>query len=451
MVKKIMATGISKNGWANHSCIIPPEDYAGSVDFEVTYPDKYSASQILQCHPKSNYKELYHSNTSNQIYFGENFDVLSYLYHNLNYSGKVNLIYIDPPFGTNSMFQTRNQKNSYKDDLIGSHYIEFIRRRLVFLKELLTSDGAIFVHLDNNMVFQIKLIMDEVFGSKNFRGFITRKKCSNKNYTRNTFGNVSDYILFYSKNGKHKWNRSTETWSDEKINKEYPCIDEKTGRRYKKVPIHAPGVRNGETGKPWKDMLPPPGKHWQYTPDKLSELDKRGEIYWSSSGNPRRKVFFDEDKGIPVQDIWLNFQDSVNQNVKITGYPTEKNPFLLERIVNAASNEGDILLDCFAGSGSSLDVANQLGRSYIGIDNSYEAIANIIKRFSHGLKDMGDYVSNKKEVNDPYQNSFVFSPHTTYCPDNAVSSNFSFLVDTLYIDLANTLLQKYMSMKINAI
>jgi len=442
-----MATGISKNGWSNYSHVIPPEDYNGNADFEITYPDKYSVAQILQCCPKSQYKELYHSNTANKIYFGENFDVLSYLYHNLNYGGKINLVYIDPPFGTNSVFQTRNQKMSYKDDLIGSHYIEFIRRRLVFLKELLASDGAIFVHLDNNMVFQIKLIMDEVFGSKNFRGFITRKKCSNKNYTKNTFGNISDYILFYSKNGKHKWSRSTETWSDEKIEKEYPCIDDKTGRRYKKVPIHAPGVRNGETGKSWKGMFPPPGKHWQYTPDKLTELDSRGEIYWSSNGNPRRKVFFDEDKGIPVQDIWLNFQDSLNQNVKITGYPTEKNPFLLERIVNAASDKGDIVLDCFAGSGSTLDVSNQLGRSYIGIDNSYEAITHIVKRFSIGLKDMGDYVSKKKKSYDSYQNSFVFSPLATYCPDNAVSTDFSFHADTQYIDLATILLQKYLKIE----
>jgi adenine-specific DNA-methyltransferase len=168
-----------------------------------------------------------------------------------------------------------------------------MRRRFVFLRELLTADGSVFVHLDNNMVFQIKIIMDEIFGSKNFRGFITRKKCSNKNYTKNTFGNISDYILFYSKTDAYKWHRPVEIWSDEKIDKEYPYIDDATGRRYKKVPIHAPGVRNGKTGKPWKGMLPPPGKHWQYTPNKLTELDNNGAIYWSANGNPRRKVFLD--------------------------------------------------------------------------------------------------------------------------------------------------------------
>jgi len=436
-----MATGIAKNGWVDTAGIIPNEIYSGDYSYEIIYPGKYSIPQILQYQTQNIYTELFHNHDINKIYFGENLDVLSYFFHNQNYRNKVNLIYIDPPFGTNSIFQTRNQKNSYKDDLIGSHYIEFMRRRLVFLRELLADTGSIFVHLDNNMVFQIKIIMDEIFGSRNFRGFITRKKCSTKNYTKNTFGNISDYILFYSKTDTYKWYRPTEIWSNEKIEKEYPYIDETTGRRYKKVPLHAPGTRNGETGKSWKGMLPPPGKHWQYTPQALTELDNNGEIYWSSNGNPRRKVFLDEDKGIPVQDIWLNLQDSLNQNIKITGYPTEKNPYLLERIINAVSDEGDIVIDCFAGSGSTLDVANQLGRNFIGIDNSYEAITNILKRFSHGLEEMGDYVNNNDSKN---QGLFVFSPEKIYSYDSVIKKDFSFFCDTRYFDISNDLLNKYL-------
>jgi adenine-specific DNA-methyltransferase len=438
-----MATGITKNEWTENSCIIPPEKYHGDGGFEIIYPDKCTITQILQHKTEKVYKELYHNDEINKIYFGENLDVLSHLYHNSYYAGKINLVYIDPPFGTNSVFQTRNQKNSYRDDLVGSHYIEFLRKRLVFLRELMANDGSIFVHLDNNMVFQIKIIMDEIFGSKNFRGFITRKKCSNKNYTKNTFGNISDYILFYSKTDKYKWDRPVESWSDEKINKEYPYVDEKTGRRYKKVPLHAPGIRNGETGKPWKEMLPPPGKHWQYTPSKLTEFDNKGEIYWSGNGNPRRKVFLDKDKGIPIQDIWLDFQDSLNQNIKITGYPTEKNPYLLERIINAVSDKGDIVLDCFAGSGTTLDVANQLERKYIGIDNSYEAISNIIKRFSHGLVEMGDFVTKNRETDNNEQGYFLFSPEAAYNPDSSISMNFSFFTDVQYIDIATGILNKY--------
>ena len=433
-----MATGIAKNEWTDTVCIIPHEIYSGDYSYEIVYPDKHSISQIIQYKPKSIYTELYHKHNINQIYFGENLDVLSHLYHNKNYN-KINLIYIDPPFGTNSVFQTRNQKYSYKDDLIGSHYIEFMRKRLVFLRELLADDGSIFVHLDNNMTCQIKIVMDELFGNRNFRGFITRKKCSNKNYTKKTFGNISDYILFYSKSDTYKWHRPTETWTDDKIIKEYPYIDETTGRRYKKVPIHAPGTRNGETGKSWKGMLPPPGKHWQYTPEKLTEFDNNNEIYWSSNGNPRRKVFLNEDKGIPIQDIWLNLQDSLNQNIKITGYPTEKNPYLLERIIESASDEGDIIMDCFAGSGSTLDVANQLGRYFVGIDSSYEAISNIIKRFTIGLEEMGDYVNSNEE-----QGFFVFSPENVYCQENTKTTDFSFFCDDKYIDISNSLLEKYL-------
>ncbi len=110
-------------------------------------------------------------------------------------------------------------------------------------------------------------------------------------------------------------------------------------------------------------MLPPPGKHWQFTPQTLEEMDARGEIYWSPTGNPRRKVYLDESVGVTVQDIWLDFKDAHNQNVRITGYPTEKNPDLLALIVRASSHAGDIVLDCFSGSGTTLDAASQLGRS----------------------------------------------------------------------------------------
>lgn len=98
--------------------------------------------------------------------------------------------------------------------------------------------------------------------------------------------------MFYSKTENFTWHRATAAWTDEKILKEYPCIDEATGRRYKKVPIHAPGIRNGETGKEWRGMLPPQGKHWQYTPEKLDEFDRKRGNLLVVNGNPRRKFSF---------------------------------------------------------------------------------------------------------------------------------------------------------------
>jgi adenine-specific DNA-methyltransferase len=140
-------------------------------------------------------------------------------------------------------------------------------------------------------------------------------------------------------------------------------------------------------------MDPPPGKHWQYLPSTLDEMDARGEIFWSANGNPRRKIYLENSAGIPVQDIWWDLRDAHNQNIKITGYPTEKNPDLLARIIRASSNAGDLVLDCFSGSGTTLAVASQLQRTWIGIDNSPEAIAVTLKRFAQGTEAMGDFVN----------------------------------------------------------
>lgn len=440
-----MATGLTSNNWTKDTHIITDEVFSGDFKYELSYEGKTSEHDILNSKPQNEYELVTGGLHQNQLFFGDNLDVMSFLIHHKNMKGSVKLVYIDPPYGTNSIFQSRHQKDSYKDDLVGSHFIEFIRRRLILIKELLSEDGSIYLHLDGNMTFQMKVIMDEVFGAKNFRGFITRKKCSNKNSTRKTYGNISDYIIFYSKSDNFTWHRATDAWTDDKILKEYPCIDEKSGRRYKKVPIHAPGTRNGETGKEWRGMLPPQGKHWQYTPAKLDEFDAKGEIYWSATGNPRRKVFLDEDKGIPVQDIWLDVQDSLNQSIKITGYPTEKNPLLLERIIKASSNEGDIVMDCFSGSGTTLDLAEQLGRKWIGIDNSSEAIRNIFNRFYVGLEEMGDYVNKPIMPVAPinYQ-STLFEPFVKYNSNLKERKNFNFYSDSRFKDVILEIINEHL-------
>jgi adenine-specific DNA-methyltransferase len=127
----------------------------------------------------------------------------------------------------------------------------------------------------------------------------------------------------------------------------------------------------------------------------LDELDKRGKIYWSKNGNPRRKVYLDENPGVPVQDIWLDYRDAHNQMVHVTGYPTEKNINLLRRIILASSNPGDIVLDCFCGSGTTLVAADMLGRHWIGVDNSPEALRTMMHRFRHGTMPMGDFVGKQ--------------------------------------------------------
>ncbi|TSC54293.1 MAG: DNA methylase N-4/N-6 domain-containing protein [Parcubacteria group bacterium LiPW_30] len=417
-----MATGVPKTKWngsQKKSAIVnslpkPSEvclAYAGKLP-EAKILVTQAAETVLLW-PKEHEKDLH---WRNRLYYGDNQPILAALLKDECVKGKIRLIYIDPPFATKSVFQSRSLTDAYCDMLSGSHYIEFLRQRLLLLRELLADDGSIYVHLDENMAFYIKIVMDEVFGAKNFRNWITRKKCNPKNYTRKVYGNVSDFILFYTKTDSYVWNRPVDLWTEERAEKEYQYTEEGTGRQYKKVPIHAPGVRNGETGKPWRGMNPPPGKHWQFTPDTLEEMDKRGEIYWSSTGNPRRKVYLDKSAGIPIQDIWLDFRDAHNQNIEITGYPTEKNSDLLTRIIQASSDSGDLVLDCFSGSGTTLAVASQLGRRWIGIDNSSEAIITTLGRFVHGTKPMGDFVKKKpymKSKKDLPLYAFDESPEAT--------------------------------------
>jgi len=402
-----MATGVSRDKWRN-KLTQTSSLFSSGVDVSLVYEGKRSELEILQTEPEI-IRILWQGGESNRLYYGDNLPILASLLQEPSIQGKVRLIYIDPPFATNSIFQSRSQDDAYSDLLVGSHYIEFLRERLVLLRELLAEDGSIYVHLDENMAFHIKIIMDEVFGKGNFRNWITRKKCNPKNYTRKTYGNVSDYILFYTKSDNYVWNRPVEGWTIERAEKEYQYVEKETGRRYKKVPVHAPGTRNGETGKPWRGKLPPPGKHWQFPPQTLDAMDARGEVYWSPTGNPRRKVYLDTSEGVPIQDIWTEFRDAHNQNIEITGYPTEKNPALLARIIAASSHPDDLVLDCFCGSGTTLAVASQLKRRWIGIDNGTSAIATTLRRFAKGLEPMGDFVSKQDEQNGdrPVQQSLL--------------------------------------------
>ncbi len=343
-----------------------------------------------------------------RLYHADNLIVLKRLLEDQKIKGQVKLIYIDPPYNTGGYFANRNQEFAYADKYTTAEYLSFMKERLELMYQLLSDDGSIYVHLDSKMVFHIKLMMDDIFGADNFKGMITRKKCTSKNYTKKTYGNVSDYILFYTKSDHPIWHRPYEQWTTEKEEKEYPFIEPETGRRYKRVPIHAPGVRNGATGGEWKGMLPPSGKHWQYTPDKLDEMDRNNEIYWSSTGNPRRKVYLDQSKGVPVQDIWLDYLDINNQNTFQTGYPTEKNLEMLKRIVEASSNPGDLVMDCFAGSGTTLIAAEELDRDWIGVDIGDVAIQTIVDRLEHGSKRLADLPVVTNKHTNPIQSNSLF-------------------------------------------
>ncbi|MFQ5853730.1 MAG: site-specific DNA-methyltransferase, partial [Candidatus Binatia bacterium] len=386
----------------------------------LSYVDKKLETSILENTPTVRLVEHEHVGEPddrwvNRLILGDSLPVLKILSSDLTIRGHVRLIYIDPPYSTRQIFETRKLwylpnaadnggEYAYNDELGGAAYLEFLRKRLILLRELLADDGSIYVHLDSNMAFSVKVIMDEVFGARNFRAWITRQKCSTKNYTRHVYGNISDFIMLYTKSEKYVWHRPYEKWDEKRIRKEYNRIEKATGRRYKLVPIHAQEVRNGSTGRMWRGMMPPPGKHWQYTPEKLDELDRRGEIHWSPTGNPRKKVYFDPaSKGVPMQDIWTGFRDAINQNMAMTGYPTEKNLDMLKLIVATSSNEDDIVLDAFVGSGTTCHAAAELNRRWIGIDSSETAIRIAQERLARLTQGQDSSVQGRLDLRDEHE------------------------------------------------
>ncbi|MCG2695191.1 site-specific DNA-methyltransferase [Candidatus Parcubacteria bacterium] len=321
----------------------------------------------------------------NKLIQGDNLQVLRTLLEDQKLRGKIDLVYIDPPFATNGSFKigeeranTISQSNSdavaYNDTLLGADFLEFLRERLVFLRELMSDKASIYLHIDYKIGHYVKIIMDEIFGKKNFRNDIARIKCNPKNFSRKAYGNTKDLILFYSKSENQKWNDPKISYTKDDIEKLFKKTD-KFGRKYTTIPLHAPGeTTNGKTSQEWKGIKPPQGRHWRSAPEVLEEWDKQGLVEWSGSGVPRKKIFVDEREGKKMQDIW-NFKDP-----QYPSYPTEKNLDLLKFIIEASSNKDDLVLDCFCGSGTTLVAAQELGRNWIGIDNSEQAIRVTKKR-----------------------------------------------------------------------
>jgi adenine-specific DNA-methyltransferase len=320
----------------------------------------------------------------NLIIDSENIKGLNYLLGEKKLKGKIDLVYIDPPFATNGNFtitdgrastisNSRNGSIAYSDKLTGIEFIEFLRERLLLLKNLLSEQGSIYLHIDYKIGHYVKVMMDEVFGIENFRNDITRIKCNPKNFKRIGYGNIKDMILFYTKSSNPIWNEPKQAYTEKDLEKLFPKI--KKGKRYTTVPIHAPGeTENGKSNQPFKGMMPPKGRHWRTDVETLEQWDKKGLIEWSKTGNPRKIIFADEREGKRVQDIWKI------KDPQYPIYPTEKNINLLDLIIKTSSNENSIVLDCFCGSGTTLKSAHLLNRYWIGIDQSKHAIKATLEK-----------------------------------------------------------------------
>lgn len=294
----------------------------------------------------------------------------------------IRLVYIDPPFATKKEFRGTKEQKAYQDKIVGAEFIEFLRKRLVLLRELLADDGGIYVHLDYRKGDYFKVILDEIFGEANYINQLIWKRQSAHSDNRQGaqhYGRLHDIIYFYSRTSNYKFNYVYVPYTSEYVKKTYKYTEENTGRQYALGDLTAPGGAN--KGNPYYELLGVT-RFWRYSEKRMKELLKAGRIVQKKEGNvPLLKRYLDETgKGVSLQSIWDDINPVGASAKERLHYPTQKPEALLDRIIRTSSNEGDIIMDVFAGSGTTLAVAEKLNRRWVGIDCGKLAIYTVQNR-----------------------------------------------------------------------
>lgn len=266
-------------------------------------------------------------------------------------------------------------------------YLVEMAVRLVELHRVLKPTGSLYLHCDPTASHYLKIILDAVFDVRNFRNEVTWKRFSAKNDSKQ-YGRGHDVLLYYTKGPIRTWNVLYGPFEMDYVDENYRYVEPGTGRRYRRGDLTAnkPG---GDVDYEWHGMRPYKGRHWAYSKANLDQMLAEGQIEFRSTGMPVYKRYLDEQPGVPLQDLWTDIRLHAGSNERL-GYPTQKPVALLERIIAASSNLGDIVLDPFCGCGTALVAAEKLGRRWIGIDVTYLSIAVMKARLkdSFGLSDV---------------------------------------------------------------
>ena len=370
---------------------------------------------------------------TNTLYYGDNLEILREYVPDES----VDLVYLDPPFNSNASYNvlfreqtgeespaqikaftdtwewTQESQRTFEQEImlnpaapanvremmnafrqfIGSNammaYLVMMTPRLVELRRVLKPTGSIYLHCDPTASHYLKLLMDAVFGNENFRSEVIWKRTSAHNAAKR-FGPVHDTILLYSKSDSYIWNTVFQPYDEAYLSAFYRYTDE-AGRRFRVGDLTGAGTRRGESGQTWRGHDPTSkGRHWalprnfpgsEQMPasvlEALDYLDAIGRIYWPSSDNgvPGFKRYLDDMEGVAAQDIITDISPVASRGRERLGYPTQKPLALLERIIQASSNEGDVVLDPFCGCGTAIAAAHKLNRGWIGIDITHLAVA----------------------------------------------------------------------------
>ncbi len=351
------------------------------------------------------------------LYFGDNLEILRE--HIKDES--INLVYLDPPFNSkrayNLLFKTPkghdsdaqitafddswhwgeqaekefsellHQSNTNVSEMIQSlrrylkendmmAYIVMMANRLLELHRVLKPSGSLYLHCDPTASHSLKIVLDTVFGAENFRSEIIWKR-SAAHGGAVSYNDIHDVILYYSKSENPTWNSPRVAFDQSYIDSHYSNTDE-NGRHYQLVSAH--GAGDGVPRKFGDKVIPPPPRrHWM-SQEHIDKMMSEGKVVFTKSGMPRYKRYLDESDGVPLGTVWDDIFPINSQATERLGYPTQKPLALLERIVQASSNEGDVVLDPFCGCGTAVHAAQTLKREWIGIDITHLAISLIEKR-----------------------------------------------------------------------
>jgi site-specific DNA-methyltransferase (adenine-specific) len=363
-------------------------------------------------------------NVENTLYYGDNLDILKRYIPDES----VDLVYLDPPFKSNQNYnvlfkekngsQAASQIRAFEDtwtwsqddeaiyaDLVTNGgkvadclqafrtflgpcdmlaYLVMMAPRLVEFRRAMKPTASIYLHCDEVASHYLKMLMDAIFGPMNFQSQVIWKRTTAHSNVYRAYGAITDTIFFYSKTNKFTWNQPYINQTPEDIASKFPNID-KDGRRWRSENLRNPGIRpnlhypytasNGITYQPH-----PNG--WTCTLEKMQKLDREGRLHFplKTGGRLRLKLCADESLGIKAQNLWDDISPVGAQATERLGYPTQKPEALLERIIQASSNEGDLVLDPFCGCGTTVAAAQKLKRRWIGIDITHLAITLMKKR-----------------------------------------------------------------------
>ncbi len=375
--------------------------------------------------------------TKNSLFYGDNLEIM----RQYMADESVDLIYLDPPFNS-----SRNYNVLYKDEsgaesdaqivafedtwhwtrqitepefialkkqgdnlaellttlvkVLGRNpmtaYLVMMSSRLVELHRVLKPTGCLYLHCDSTASHYLRMVLDMIFGVGNFVNEISWERSSTRSSISKSFRKAHDIILFYTKSENYTYHLQYKELSKASL-KLYDNVDERGN--YQLVPLLVSGKRNGETGQVWQGIDPntrgKAGMHWVTVPAKLDEYERQGLVVWpdKKDGIPRLKYYLEQSPGVPLNDLWYDIQLISSSGVEALGYPTQKPLALLERIIQASSNPGDVVLDPFCGCGTAVHAAQKLGRTWIGIDITRLATTLIKSRLydAFGIEAKKDY------------------------------------------------------------